>query len=171
MATPVTDEELSEILPRLRRFALSLTRDQNNADDLVQSCMERALTRAPSRRDDGDLRSWLFSIIYRQFLDSQRRSKRYGRILAFLGGADEMFSSSAEDIALARAGLGELGKLPAEQQSLLMLVSVEGLSYKETADILEVPIGTVMSRLSRARKALRERTDGRISVPSLRVMK
>jgi len=117
-----TDDDLREVLPRLRRFALSLTHDVANADDLVQSCMERALSRAGGRRADGDLRAWLFSILYRCFLDGQRRGKRYARILDFFSGAPEPVAPSAEDVALARAALGDLARLSADQQSLLLLV-------------------------------------------------
>lgn len=167
-----TDDDLREVLPRLRRFALSLTHDVANADDLVQSCMERALSRAGGRRADGDLRAWLFSILYRCFLDSQRRGKRYTRILDFFSGAPEPVAPSAEDVALARAALGDLARLSTDQQSLLLLVSVEGLGYQEAADVLNIPIGTVMSRLSRARKALRDITEGHVAAkPALRLMK
>lgn len=167
-----TDEDLREVLPRLRRFALSLTHDLANADDLVQACIERALSRSASRRADGDLRAWLFSILYRCFLDGQRRSKRYARILDFFSGAPEPLAPSAEDVAIARAALGNLARLSADQQSLLLLVSVEGLGYQEAADVLDIPIGTVMSRLSRARKALRDLSDGHAAPkPALRLMK
>lgn len=172
MSSLLTDEALDEVLPRLRRFALSLAPDPASADDLVQSCLETALSRAGSRRPDGDLRAWLFSILYRRFLDGRRRASRYARILEFLGGADPLMAPSAEAVAMARASLGDLGRLAADQQSVLLLVSVEGLGYQEAADVLGIPIGTVMSRLSRARKALRALNEGRIvSQPALRILK
>jgi RNA polymerase sigma-70 factor (ECF subfamily) len=166
----LTDERLRELLPRLRRFALSLTRHSSAADDLVQACLERALTHGAGRRADGDLRAWLFSILYRRFLDGQRRAKRHARLLSFFGG-DEPLAPSAEELAVAHSTLEGFNRLGAEQRALLLLVGVEGLSYREAAEALDVPIGTVMSRLSRARQALRELTEGQITTTSLRVLK
>lgn len=172
MAAGITDEDLRVVLPRLRRFALSLTHDVPNADDLVQSCLERAISRADSRHPNGDLRAWLFSILYRCFIDGQRRHQRYTRILNFLSGEPEPQAPSAEQVAMARAALGDLARLKADQQSLLLLVAVEGLGYQEAATVLDIPVGKVMSRLSRARKALRDITEGRnAGQPALRVMK
>ncbi|RXZ38716.1 sigma-70 family RNA polymerase sigma factor [Oxalobacteraceae bacterium CAVE-383] len=169
-----TDDDLRELLPRLRRFAFSLTRHENSADDLVQSCLERALARQDRRREDADLRAWLFQIMYRQFLDGQRRAKRYAGLLAFFAGAEEELAPSAEDVALSRSALENFSKLPSEQRALLLLVSVEGLSYEEAADALGIPIGTVMSRLFRGRKALRALNDGAPAItdhPNLRILK
>ncbi|ASU38943.1 RNA polymerase subunit sigma-24 [Herbaspirillum sp. meg3] len=171
MSKDFSDDDLRELLPRLRRFALSLTRHENSADDLVQSCLERALSRADRRRDDGDLRAWMFQIMYRQFLDGQRRAKRYAGLLSLFGRTEEDLAPSAEDVAMSRSALQDFSKLPAEQRALLLLVSVEGLSYQEVADTMDIPIGTVMSRLSRARKALRALNDGLPANPSLRILK
>jgi len=171
MTNTFTDDDLRELLPRLRRFALSLTRHDNSADDLVQACLERALSRSDRRHENGDLRAWLFQILYRQFLDGQRRAKRYAGLLAFFVGAEEELAPSAEEVALSRSALQDFGKLPAEQRALLLLVSVEGLSYQQVADTMGIPIGTVMSRLSRARKALRALNDGTPLTPSLRMLK
>ena len=171
MSNNFTDDDLRDLLPRLRRFALSLTRHENSADDLVQSCLERALSRQARRNDDGDLRAWLFQIMYRQFLDGQRRAKRYAGVLSLFGWGGEALAPSAEEIALSRSALQDFNKLPAEQRALLLLVSVEGLSYQEVAETMEIPIGTVMSRLSRARKALRALNDGQPAAPTLRVLK
>jgi RNA polymerase sigma-70 factor (ECF subfamily) len=165
------DAALGELLPRLRRFALWLTRDLSAADDLVQSALERALSRRASKREEGDLRPWLFRIVYRQFLDGRRRSQRYARLLERVRDVDEPQSPSAERDALARSALAAFEQLPAEQRSLLLWISVEGLSYQQAADILEVPIGTVMSRLSRARQSLRRYGDGEIHAPTLRLLK
>ena len=164
----IDDDQLRELLPRLRRFALGLTRDPHAADDLVQSCMERALSRWHGRRASGDLQAWLFSILYRKFLDGRRRHALFGRWLA---AADEQpgTAPSAEDTLLARSALAALGQLSADQRAVLLLVAVEGLSYQQVADTLGLPIGTVMSRLSRARQALRTIHDGKTSRPSLRI--
>lgn len=164
------DEALRELIPRLRRFAVSLTRNASSADDLVQSTLERAITRWADKRSEGDLRAWLFSILYRQFLDAHRRSRRYARMLEFFSGRDDA-QPSVERTVIAQSTLQAFDRLNPEQRALLLWVSVEGLSYKEVADILEVPIGTVMSRLSRARQALRQLSDGEIASPSLRILK
>ncbi|MBV4474099.1 sigma-70 family RNA polymerase sigma factor [Pseudomonas sp. B2M1-30] len=164
------DEQLREIIPRLRRFALSLTRNGSSADDLVQASLERALSSWGDKRAEGDLRAWLFSILYRQFVDAHRRSRRYARMLEFFTGREDT-EPSVERTVIARSTLQAFDRLPTEQRALLLMVSVEGLTYKEVAEILDVPTGTVMSRLSRARQALRQLSDGEISSPSLRILK
>lgn len=167
----IDDAELRELLPRLRRFAQWLTREPSSADDLVQGTLERALSRWRSKRPEGDLRAWLFSILYRQFLDGQRRAKRHARLLSLFGREEEPQSSSLDDIAIAHSTLAAFAQLPTEQRALLLLVSVEGLSYQEAANSLQIPIGTVMSRLSRARKALRALSEGESPLPPLRRLK
>lgn len=164
------DEQLRELIPRLRRFALSLTRNPSSADDLVQASLERAITRWSDKRPEGDLRAWLFSILYRQFLDAHRRSRRYARMLEWFYREDDA-QPSVERTVIAQSTLQAFDRLNTEQRALLLWVSVEGLSYKEIAGILDVPIGTVMSRLSRARQALRQLSDGDITSPSLRILK
>lgn len=165
------DDPLRDLLPRLRRFALWLTRDLPSADDLVQATMERALSRWSSRREEGELRAWLFRILYRQFLDARRRSKRYAWLLGRMRQDDTPQHPSAERELLAHAALAAFEHLTPEQRSLLLWVTVEGLSYQEVAEILEVPIGTVMSRLSRARQAMRRAGDGHLPTPALRLIK
>ena len=164
------DEQLREIIPGMRRFAVSLTRNTSSADDLVQASLERALSSWAGKRAEGDLRAWLFSILYRQFLDAHRRSRRYARMLDFFTGRDDA-QPSVERTVIAQSTLNTFDRLPTEQRALLLWVSVEGLSYKEVAEILDVPTGTVMSRLSRARQALRQLSDGEINRPSLRRLK
>jgi RNA polymerase sigma-70 factor (ECF subfamily) len=164
------DEQLRELIPRLRRFAVSLTRNTSSADDLVQATLERAITRWGDKRPEGDLRAWLFSILYRQFLDAQRRTRRYARMLDFFTGREDV-QPSVERTVMAQSTLQAFDQLNTEQRALLLWVSVEGLSYKEVAEILDVPLGTVMSRLSRARQALRQLSDGEIASPSLRILK
>ncbi|MBP5125685.1 RNA polymerase sigma factor [Pseudomonas protegens] len=164
------DQQLRPLIPRLRRFALSLTRQPSSADDLVQACLERALAGWTEKRPEGDLRAWLFAILYRQFLDAHRRSRRYARMLEFFTGRDDS-QPSVERTVMAQSTLEAFDRLNTEQRALLLWVSVEGLSYKAIAEILQVPTGTVMSRLSRARQALRQLSDGEISSPSLRILK
>ncbi len=165
------DDQLRDLLPHLRRFALCLTRDAAGADDLVQAALERALSRWGSRHEEGNLRAWLFSILYRQFVDTHRRSRRYARMLESLGYAEERTEPSAERSALARSTLEAFERLPPEQRALLLSVSVEGMSYQEAAEALDIPIGTVMSRLSRARQALRRLSEGEAPPPTLRLLK
>ncbi|WP_375738832.1 sigma-70 family RNA polymerase sigma factor [Pseudomonas boanensis] len=167
----IDDAQLRELLQRLRRFALWLTRNSATADDLVQATVERALSKWGSKRE-GDLRAWLFSILYRQFIDGQRRALRYARLLEFFGAAPVAEETiSTEDLVVTHATLEAFAHLPTDQRALLLLVSVEGLSYKEAAEALDIPIGTVMSRLSRARKALRELAEGETTTLQLRVLK
>lgn len=170
MPDPQIDEVLRTMLPRLRRFALWLARDSSAADDLVQSTIERALSKWHTRRDDESLRGWLFSILYRLFLDGKRRASRYARLLGSLAHEEPTWPS-AERVALAHSTLSAFAGLSVEQRSLLIWITIEGMSYQEVADILQVPIGTVMSRLSRARRTLRQLGDGDIQSPALRLLK
>ena len=130
------DEQLRELIPRLRRFAVSLTRNTSSADDLVQASLERAIISWADKRLEGDLRAWLFSILYRQFLDAHRRSRRYTRMLEFFTGRDDS-QPSVERTVIAQSTLQAFDQLNTEQRALLLWVSVEGLSYKEVADILK----------------------------------
>jgi RNA polymerase sigma-70 factor (ECF subfamily) len=115
------DDQLRELLPRMRRFAVSLTRDPSSADDLVQSSLEKALSAWSSKRPDGDLRAWLFSILYRQFLDSHRRSRRYSRMLElFTGGKEDHFEPSVERTVVAQTTLQAFERLNTEQRALLL---------------------------------------------------
>lgn len=147
-------------IPALRRYARALLRDREAADDLVQDTLERAISRWPLRQRDGDLRSWLFTIERNLFLAGLRRTKRRGvRVGAeVLEGLPSQEPSP--DAALGvRDVLTGLAGLPEEQRSVLLLVAVETFSYAETAKVLGVPIGTVMSRLSRARDRMRSFMD------------
>jgi len=156
-------------IPALRRYAFGLTRDHAAADDLVQDCLERALSRWYLRRPDGDLRAWLFTITRNLHISNIRQSKRRGLHLAFEEG-DEPVSQGAQEHALGvRDVLDTLDQMPEDHKSLLLLVGVEDMSYDQAASILGIPIGTVMSRLSRARRRLRELLDGRQPVSLRRV--
>lgn len=168
------EQQWRELLQRLRRFALWLSRDPGSADDLVQGTVERALSRSSQQRDGDALRAWLFTILYRLFLDGKRRERLHNRWLSWFGRAEqesEVLGGNIENIVLAQADLQAFARLSTEQRALLLLVSVEGLSYKEAAQALGTPIGTVMSRLSRARAALRELTEGNPQPPALRRLK
>jgi RNA polymerase sigma-70 factor, ECF subfamily len=151
-------------IPGLRRFACALLRgDRQNADDLVQDCLERALSSWHLRRAEGNLRGWLYTILYNRFLSERHRRGRRGvpdasleAAEAELPGVDGGQHWALEQRDLLRAFAG----LPEEQRSVLLLIGVEDLTYGEAARVLGVPIGTVMSRLSRGRERLRHYMNG-----------
>jgi len=151
-------------IPGLRRFACALLRgDREAADDLVQDTLERALSRWNLCRNQGNLRGWLYTILYNRFLSNQHRVQRRGPHDAFteeteLPGVDGGQQSALEHRDLLRA----FAALPEEQRTVLLLVGVEELSYQEAARVLGVPIGTVMSRLSRGRQRLRRSMNGEL---------
>ncbi|MBI2737642.1 MAG: sigma-70 family RNA polymerase sigma factor [Rhodospirillales bacterium] len=151
---------IEPLIPALRRYAYALLRDHTAADDLVQDALERALLHWSSRRNDGDLRAWLFTILRNLHVGRHRQALRRGAVVDI--DEDELPETSAgQDIVLeTRDVLAALDQLPEEQKSLLLLVGVEDFSYEEAARVLDVPIGTVMSRLSRARRRLRSIVDG-----------
>ncbi|KPL48428.1 RNA polymerase sigma70 [Xanthomonas axonopodis] len=166
------DDQLRAVLPALRRFARSLSGEPASADDLVQATLERALRRWRTRHTAEAPQPWLFAILYRQFLDGQRRPARWQRVVGLFAPQQPSQSASAEKVHVGRAMLASLALLPPEQRALLLLVSVEGFSYREVADTLSIPIGTVMSRLSRARERLRALNEGHVShAPALRILK
>lgn len=151
--------QIVALLPRLRRFAFALTGRQDEADDLVQSACLKALDRLSQFEVGTRLDSWMFRIVQTTFLDEVRsRSRRAKDIVVNEDinavGFDARIHEQTEaraDLAIIRAKINEL---PAEQRELLALVVVDGMSYQTAAEVLDVPIGTVMSRLARARKKL-----------------
>jgi RNA polymerase sigma-70 factor (ECF subfamily) len=145
------------LLPRLRRFALTLARDPDRADDLVQAACERALTRFDQLREGTRLDSWLYRIIYTQWIDKLRRKKTRSAKLILLtneSGSMNPGTDAGNSLDTALDLQNALSTLPEEHQAALILVSVEGYSYAEAATVLEVPAGTVASRVARARKML-----------------
>jgi RNA polymerase sigma factor (sigma-70 family) len=139
----------------LRRYARALVRDGDAADDLVQDCLEHAVTRWNCRRPDGNLRAWLFAILHNLFISSLRRRARHGLHLSLDETAALPLAEGAQEGRVAvRDVLTGLDQLPADQRAVLILVGVEEMSYAEAASVLGVPIGTVMSRLSRGRESL-----------------
>jgi RNA polymerase sigma-70 factor (ECF subfamily) len=147
-------EELVALLPRLRRFARALARDAHDADDLVQIAVERALTRAAQLRPDAPLSSWMFGIVRNAWLDELRARGRRARLFAPAESAERSGASSQGAPADLLAVQEALSRLPEEQRAAVALVLIEGLSYKEAAHVMEVPIGTLTSRLARGREAL-----------------
>jgi len=154
-------------IPALRRYARALTRDRATADDLVQDCLERAITHWQQRRDEGSPRAWLFSILHNLAMNGMSTARSQPRAVAIEKAGESALGRQAEqpDRLRHRDLLRGLEQLSEAHRSVLLLVSVEDLSYAETAKVLGVPIGTVMSRLSRAREKLAQIMDGELVVP------
>lgn len=146
--------DLTELLPRLRRLARTLTGHAPDADDLVQIALERALVRADQWRPDARLDAWVFGILRNAWLDELRARGRWSKVLAPEEAGEHVGEMALERQADAMAVADAMAKLPGEQREVVAFVLVEGLSYRETADVLGVPIGTVTSRLARARTTL-----------------
>jgi RNA polymerase sigma-70 factor, ECF subfamily len=157
-------------IPGLRRFACALLRgDREAADDLVQDTLERALSHWNLRRNQSNVKGWLYTILYNRFLSNQHRMRRRGPHDALtdqteLPGIDGGQDSALEHRDLMRA----FAALPEEQRAVLLLVGVEDISYQEAARVLGVPIGTVMSRLSRGRERLRRSLYGELDENNIR---
>lgn len=155
----------------LRRYARALVGNATDADDLVQECLARVLAQMRAWREVRDLRAYLFTTLHNVFIDTGRRRRNAGAEVPIEDADGRMVVPATQTIRLeVRDMLNALGQLPREQREVVLLVGVEGLSYLEAADILGVPIGTIMSRLSRGREALRQlTTQGRTA--RLRVVK
>ncbi|AYQ29464.1 MULTISPECIES: RNA polymerase sigma factor [unclassified Polaromonas] len=152
---------LTDHIPSLRRYARALTGDAWMADDLVQDTLERACTKWRLWAVGSDLRAWLFTLMHNIFINQVRRSVRQAA-----AGATVNVDDVEHEMAAPEAGTAQsldlqrcLLRLPEDQRVVLLLVSLEDLSYDEVAKITGVPVGTVMSRLSRARSRLRELMD------------
>jgi RNA polymerase sigma-70 factor (ECF subfamily) len=142
-------------LPALRRYALGLTGDRHAADDLVQDCIERALRRIDTLEDEQRLAAWLRSIMFNVFIDGCRSSRSRGETVE--AELEELVDKGTPPDVRQEANevLQATGALTPEHQQVLLLVAVQELSYREVAEELGVPMGTVMSRLARAREQLR----------------
>ena len=153
--------QVEPLIPALRRYARALMRDRASADDLVQDCLERAVSRWYQRRD-GDLRAWLFTILHNLAVNQFRKSASRGRHVPIDETNEDSFGEAAsqEQKLMYQDVLAKLARLPADQREVLLLVAVEDLSYAEAAKVLDIPVGTVMSRLSRARERLQQEIEG-----------
>jgi RNA polymerase sigma-70 factor (ECF subfamily) len=149
------NDELISILPRLRRFAVSLTGDRSDGDDLLQKAVERLLAR--DMPDGADLLKWSFRICRNCWVD-EVRSRKVRSHIAVDEMSHQLHGEDGEASAMARLTLRDVQKamnaLPEDQRLAIILVAVEGFSYAETAETLDIPIGTVLSRVARARKSL-----------------
>ena len=148
-------QKLIEALPRLRRFARTITRHAQDADDLVQLAIERALNRYAQWDGESKFENWMFGIMRHAWIDEVRARQRSGRILAPAEEGERGLEPHEHAWSIQTA----LEHLPVEQRLVIGLVLVEGLAYKEAAHVLEIPIGTVMSRLARGRETLQKLLD------------
>jgi RNA polymerase sigma-70 factor (ECF subfamily) len=145
---------LCQLLPRLRRFARSLTGDPHDADDLVQVAIERALARAGQWNPSLSLKSWLFGIVRNAWIDETRSRRRGRRMFTAEEEGERVGVSSMDARMVAMSVEAAMNRLPEEQRAAIALVLIEGLSYKEAAAAMDIPIGTLTSRLSRGRDTL-----------------
>lgn len=148
---------LVTLMPRLRRFAWSLTRDWPDADDLLQTSLTRAIERSNQWQSTTPLDAWMYRLMRNTWIDETRkRSVRIGQGEEDAATSPDLHSPQNTEIqTYANQVLSHIAALPEGFGSVLLLVAVEGHSYQETADILDIPVGTVMSRLSAARQKLR----------------
>lgn len=160
-------ERLLACLPRLRRYARALTGDSASADDLVQDTVERGWSRLGQWRADADLRAWLFGIMHNLHIDQLRRAPPPA------SGLED--GDLATDPGTGQLALRDLERalqlLPPAQREVLLLVALEDMRYEEVAATLDIPLGTVMSRLSRAREQLRRLMSGEAAAATLKVVK
>ncbi|WP_029008279.1 sigma-70 family RNA polymerase sigma factor [Azospirillum halopraeferens] len=164
--------DLSDQLRNLRRYALALVRNRDEAEDLVQETLMRAIAGAGGFRAGADLRRWLFGILHHVHASSARRYQVRARAAAMLEDyADEAVPAPQPDQIELQRTMEALYALPEEQRQALVLVALEGLTYQEAADMLHIPVGTLMSRLARGREALRTATGRSSGSPALRVVR
>lgn len=154
----VTAEQVRELivaaLPRLRRFARTIARSVPDADDLVQVAIERALLRYEQWRPESRFESWMFGIIRNAWIDEVRARRRRDRVFMPEESGEHVGDATDETQVHLLSVQKALATLPDEQRMAVALVLIEGLSYRQAADILDIPIGTLTSRLARGRDAL-----------------
>jgi RNA polymerase sigma-70 factor (ECF subfamily) len=164
-------DEIEQCVPALRRYARALTRNADHADDLVQDCIERAIRKQGLWQPTGPLKGWLFRILLNLYRNELRTSRRRGEHVPVETLLVEPAVAPAQPGRIALAEMARaIDTLAADQREALLLVVLEGLSYADAADVIGVPMGTLMSRLGRARAALRTLT-GSGEEPRLRTVK
>jgi RNA polymerase sigma-70 factor (ECF subfamily) len=157
------EKEMVALIPRLRRFALAMTRSEPDADDLVQATCERAIMNLDKWEPGTRLDSWMYRIAQNIHRNNHRQSQRHQSHLSVVEATAEV-GSDGEAAATAQIELADVAavidRLPEDQRTILLLVVVEGRRYRDVAEILDLPIGTVTSRLARARETLRQCLEG-----------
>jgi RNA polymerase sigma-70 factor, ECF subfamily len=149
--------EIEAEIPRLRRYARALSHDLVAAEDLVQDCLTRALAKLHLWQQGTDLRAWLFTILHNQYVNHVRRTVREGMAVGLNDREPLLARAPQQGRRLELRDLDRaLAKLPDTQRSVVLLVGLEGMRYEEVAAVLDVPVGTIRSRLSRGREALRK---------------
>jgi RNA polymerase sigma-70 factor (ECF subfamily) len=162
-------ERLVDLIPRLRRYARALVSDRASADDLVQDTLERAWSKLHLYRRGTDLRAWLFTVMHNVHVNKVRASRATDTLDDEM---PELAQRAAQGDGLVVRDLDRsIALLPADQRSVLLLVTLEDMSYEEVARTLGIPMGTVMSRLSRAREKLRAMMLGQSVASKLKVVK
>jgi RNA polymerase sigma-70 factor (ECF subfamily) len=147
-------DQIVALLPRLRRFARNLARNAHDADDVVQIAVERALLKLDQWRSDARLDSWMFKIVRNAWIDELRSRGRRERIFLAAEAGEHVGDATLDREAELMSVQSAMARLPEDQRTAISLVLVEGLPYKEAADVLDIPIGTLTSRLARGRQAL-----------------
>ena len=162
-------QRIVELIPRLRRYARALVGDRARADDLVQDTLERAWNKFHLWRPGSDLRAWLFTVMHNVHVNQVRASRNHTMLD---DDGEEMAVAPVQGAALEIRDLERaLALIPAEQREVLLLIALEDMTYAEVANALGIPIGTVMSRLSRAREKLRGLMYGVATNAKLQVVK
>lgn len=168
---PDIEQSVEQHIPRLRRYARALTGERSAADDLVQDTLERALSRFHLWRRGSDLRAWLFTIMHNIYVNQARSRVRHQHEALDNDSAAEAAQAREPDWLELRDLDDALARLPHEQRAVLLLVGLEEFTYEEAARVLDIPIGTVMSRLSRGRERLRGMLSGDAVLTALKVVK
>jgi RNA polymerase sigma-70 factor (ECF subfamily) len=164
-------DEIQACVPALRRYARALTRNADRADDLVQDCLERAIRKRWLFRPTGPVQAWLFRMLLNIYRNDLRHLKRRGDVVGIDTLLVEPSTPAPQPGRLALAEMARaIDRLPDEQREALLLVVLEGFSYADAAEVLSIPQGTLMSRLGRARAALKIMT-GTSEEPRLRTVK
>lgn len=168
MATDGFQEQLTQHMDALRRYAIVLTRDRTEAEDLVQDCLVKAMASAAQWREGTDLRAWLFRILYTSHISLMRKRQVRERVHA-ADVADFYVEAVQQQRLEARQVVEALQSLPQAQRDVILSVALDDMRYEDAARKLGIPVGTFMSRLSRGREALRRLVEGR-RAPQLRVV-
>lgn len=161
-------EMVADHIPNLRRYARVLVRDSVHAEDLVQDCLERAISREHLWREGTNLRAWLFTILHNLYINQYLRHGSVSTMVPLLDEhthlscpARQLHSVTLKDLARA------FDRLPEQEQQVVLMVGLDGMQYEDAAAALGVPMGTVKSRLSRARRRLRRLMDGELAMDDL----